>query len=87
MKNPSKEQVEVYKMLSDMYLKLIFGLIVIIAFIVLIVMACVSDDWKKTASFLGGDALLGRILFVAFKHYFPSNMQQEEKKDNEGTVQ
>ena len=64
-----------------MYLKMIFAVVVIIVFVVLIVMACISNDWKMTASFLGGDALLGRILFVAFQHYFPSNGNNAKKED------
>lgn len=80
MEVPSKEQIEAYKMLSDMYLKMAFAIIVIVTFVVLIVMACVADDWKLTASFLGGDALLGRILFVAFQHYFPANGQNDKKE-------
>lgn len=80
MEVPSKEQIESYKMLSDMYLKMVFAVVVIITFVALIVMAWIADDWKKTATFIGGDALLGRILFVAFQHYFPANGQNEKKE-------
>jgi|GEM_PF-3253433 len=72
MVTPSKEQAEVYRIILDMILKVIFSLVVIGVYIFIIVKFFTLKDWYLTFPLAGLEAFLTRTMYVAFKHYFPN---------------
>jgi uncharacterized membrane protein YagU involved in acid resistance len=72
MATPTKEQAEIYKIILDMVLKLIFSLVVIYVYLLIIYKFFSLKEWYQTFPLAGLEAFLTHTVYVAFKHYFPN---------------
>lgn len=64
----TKEKVEVYKVFGDTVSKFILAMAVALVFIIMSLKLVVDPSWPIAAA----DAVLGGVVLVVFKHYFPS---------------
>lgn len=67
-----KDQVLVYKIILNMVMKAIFGLVALGVFVYIVLEICSVREWSQTVPLAALDAILAGTLYKAFGHYFPS---------------
>jgi hypothetical protein len=66
-----KDQVLVYKIILNMIMKALFGIVALGVFVYIVVQICSLREWSQTVPLTLLDTLLGGTLYRAFGHYFP----------------
>jgi hypothetical protein len=74
----TKKQVDVYKELSDMILKIIITIILIICFCIVLGFLLFSEPtWAKTAPLSVIESILGIAIRPLMKHFYPDKNKEE----------
>lgn len=74
MKTPTKHQAEVYTILANILMKMVYGFVALVAFIFVLIKLLKMQDptWDSAGPYVALESLLGISVAVAFRHYFPS---------------
>jgi hypothetical protein len=71
----TKHRAEVYTILTNLFIKFIFAIVAIGAFIAVLakMLNIENPTWESVGPYAVFDTLIGGTVFVVFRHYFPNN--------------